>query len=210
MENEDIHPRKGLVICDRDTCAGVPPFAVGTTGERAFQRSRSLGLLNARLGWSDISPLFGFLSTWGRTLENYVGPHVTNLFFSENRRPELTTFTNAFPHFPRLTNYEWDIWRMVNLKDGTRTWTPVAQWLRSVHGTPPAETLPRLRHYSQIRLPGDVIQWVIENAAGTQHSRRLQAAIKSDLTNGPYNDAIREVAVLLREVAAGDRSGVTL
>ncbi len=213
LENEDPVPQKGIVLCDRDKEADVPPFAAGTTGEIAHRRAITLALLSGPLGWSDISPMFGFAATWGRTLENYVGPNLLDYYFSvSTSRNQRKLLTDAFPKFPNLSAEEWWFWCILNLKDGTKppTLAKVLDEFKTRFGIPPKAQLPFLKYYGAVKIPGDTIDWVVNNAADSVHSKKIAQAIERDLRHPEYFEGIRLLATLLREVAAGDRRAIYL
>jgi len=202
-----------LVLCDRDQAEPVPPFSVGTTGESAHTRAIALALLSGPLGWSDVSPMFGMAVTWGRTLENYVGPNLLDYYFSQSSsKAERKLLTDAFPTFPNLSSEEWAFWRMINLKDGTKepAFAKVLAEYKTQFGAPPKPLLPFLKNYGAAKIPGDTIGWVVKNAAGSVHSRKIIQAIGRDMRHSAYLDGVRDLATLLREVAAGDRRAAHL
>lgn len=205
LESETVTPARGFVVCDRDACVAVPPFGHNTTGQKALSSAQQLGLIGDSLGLSDTSPFFGFQVTWGRTIENMVGPHMLESYFvSMNRKAERATITAAFPDFPTLNPSEQLLWRYLNLKGGTPILTEQLTALREAFGSVPAPILARLGPISAAVVPADTIDWLIDNRAARRWTASLKSAIALDLANPTFRQAVEALALPLLTLAAGD------
>jgi len=210
---EEPSPHKGLVVVDRDVATSVPPFRLGTTGRTAFDRATAMNLCDASVGWSKVTPMFAFLATWGRMLENYVGPHLLSAYFdSHNRGLELRLASEAFPNFPNLSEIEMEFWRSINLKDGSndREMRESVDAVNALFGDIPPNMASRLHAISKLKVPGDVLEWVTENYSVSRHTSNIRRAMNSDIKNDSYKAGLETLANNLLTVAAGDRSALRL
>lgn len=207
LEAEQVTPCKGFVICDRDAVLSVPPFKANSTAEKVYESAKRLGLMGDRLGLSDVSPFFGFDITWGRTIENMIGPHVLDLYFSANgRMHERRKFAHAFQNFPNLSELEMTIWRDLNLKDGTGSMTLNVEALRKEIGTIPMAVVEKLGPLGELKFPPDTLDWIRENQTGQRWTSHLRVSARRDLASSIYREAIARLALPLLTIAAGDAS----
>lgn len=206
LESETATPHKGYIICDRDTSANPPPYRQGTTAHLAFERAVRLGALGNSIGLSECNPFFAFDNTQGRCVENYLGPHLLDLYFNTlARRTERRPFSSAFPNFPNLSEDEMTIWMLLNLKDGTPVMTETLDQIRTRFGGMPPWVVSRTRSLSALSVPRDAISWVSANAVGSRYAPDISRAVLRDLRSGEYRIGLDRHAALLREIAAGDR-----
>ncbi|WP_152524694.1 hypothetical protein [Novosphingobium lindaniclasticum] len=207
LQAETAIPCKGLAICDRDAVSAVPPFKHNTTAEKVAACTDEMSLMTHVLGVSENSPFFGFDVTWGRTIENMIGPNLLDTYFSAMNRPiERQKFTSAFPQFPQLDPAEIVLWRDLNLKDGTPSLHAQLQILRNEIGPITASLTGRLSAISQIALPSDTLDWIIENQVGSRFSRGVSRALRCDLGIPAYRTGVEKFALPLLTLAAGDSS----
>ncbi|WP_156317964.1 hypothetical protein [Blastomonas sp. AAP25] len=207
LETELISPCKGYAVCDRDTTLDVPPFNKNSTGDKLHCAAKNLGLIRDDIGISEVSPFFGFGVTWGRTIENFVGPNLFGLYLSCNmRRAESKAFFQAFANFPNLDDVELSIWRMLNFKDGTRNLQGVLEFLRKNVGSVPPRILQRLEYMSDLKFPGDTLDWIISNQAANRWSRQIRQSVLKDFQYVSYLEGVASFAIPLLTLAAGDAS----
>ena len=207
LQSEEAIPHKGMMVCDRDSCGPSPPFKRNSTAQKAMNAANDLGLANNKLGISEVSPFFGFELTWGRTIENLIGPNALEAFFNAgNRRAERALFVSAFPDFPALDTAELTLWRYINLKTGTPVLTEQLNMLKNSMGAVPAGIAARLRQISAVSIPADAIDWFVANQAAQRWTTALRAGIQSDLSISEFRTAIEIIAIPLRTLAAGDKS----
>lgn len=202
---EAVTPAKGMVICDRDRCDIVPPFTHNTTIQKAVQEAQRQNLIGETLGISDNSPFFGIDVTWGRTIENMVGPNVVDVFLeSQGRRAERAIFTAAFDMFPVLTEADRLLWRYLNLKSGTAVLTDQLAALRKELGSVPAAVTGRLDALTKVALPKDLLLWIGENRSAQRWTSALRKAVQDDLQDQDYRHAVEAIALPMLTLAAGD------
>lgn len=207
LEAEQVAPCKGFAVCDRDAVASVPPFKANSTAEKVYECTKRLGLMGDRLGLSEVSPFFGFDITWGRTIENMIGPHVFETYLiANNRKQERKPFAEAFQNFPDLSDLEIIIWRDLNLKEGTGSMTNNLEVLRKEIGSVPMAIVEKLGALSELRFPTDTLDWIRENQTGQRWTSALRASARRDLSISIYCEAIARIALPLLALAAGDAS----
>jgi hypothetical protein len=203
---ESPSPIKGIVVCDGDTHSAVPPFPANTTGQKAWDQAVAMGLMGTKLGISLTNPFFAFLASHGRTIENMVRPNLLEKYFSANSagRAKRADFIAAFPNYPDLSAQDIVMWQTLNLKVGTPNLTANFGHIRTIFGSVPMQMGLRSKALAAVSLPGDTIDWIIENWAGTKESASVMKAIQSDLEEPGYKSAVSEWAIILSHLAAGD------
>lgn len=205
LESELVTPHKGLAVCDRDACGDVPPYGHNTTIKKTMESVCTLGLSDGSFGLSSTSPFFGIEPTWGRSIENLVGPNLLDAYFvARNRRDERSLFLKAFPQFPSLSLGEQIVWRFLNLKSGTTNAIgQITPFLKNITGVD-RPSFDTSKGWDVLTIPADTIDWVIENQAAQRWTQALRRAVAIDLTVASFRQAVEAFALPLLTLAAGD------
>lgn len=203
MENSDAAHLVGLCICDRDTGGDAPPFPKETTGEAAFAAAVAMKAVSNETPAVPLHPFFLIMATHGWSMENYIGPNLLDAFFQSNpSASELrVNFGAAFSDFPNLSAAEEQEWFSSHFKcqqDG-------ADILESAYRLLGQPSQDRCAELGRLQVPSSALNWIIDNARGTRHSKSISRAIRLDLEINQYERSVRELSEVYISIFAADR-----
>ncbi len=202
----DPKDARGLCIVDRDCPDEVPPLKKGSTAHAAAGAATAAGWLEQDgYGYSGKLPTFGFETTAGWSIENYVGPNALRVYLNANHGTAATTnaLRRAFPTFPTLSEIETWLWMRLNFKqphlcsDALRAAVKL-RWRND-------EVIERVcDRLGGIQMPGGTVHWCAENVVGGQFRRPLLEAFREDCKADQYSEAYARLVGLIRTLLAGD------
>ncbi|SMH52374.1 hypothetical protein [Azospirillum agricola] len=186
---------QGICICDRDVATIVPPFVRDSTSEKAHDALFRMRVVN-REGVSEArNPFFNFHITEGWGVENYIGPHMLEVFFDNNQEAcgQRGNFIDVFPNFPQLNNEEMEEWWTINLKSGRQLPFSVRQGLKERFSREEIIN-DRCDALSILSIPESVIPFIARFSRAGRFHRALVGALERDLENEIYKKAVYVLA----------------
>lgn len=195
---------RGMSICDRDKCGTIPPLKTNSTSSRLAQALLDIGVIRDNLTATQNFPLYFFHVTFGWSLENYIGPNLTDLVATilPLGHFDRNAFVTAFPTFPHLSADESRRWFLINFRDQNQSATTLIKSARDRFGL--VLSTERATHLAALYFPGNLIGEAGALLISGRYVKSAKEALNRDLSNEVYRASLSEVVASAHASLAGD------